>query len=218
MHPDTSPSLRRPSETPLPRRVQLSGLLARVPVGRLIAFSLIGLVALVGVNTVLRARQLITSMGPTAPVPIARGPIEAGAALQADDIHWQDWPQALAPPGSRDLRIGDHARTAIAPGEPILASAIGAADDIARHERLVSIPIEGDAAALSAGQHVDLHGITMTSADQDSPQVQLIDLGPARITHLTQSHVQIAVDRQMVPRLLHTQAIGVIELVAVPTP
>lgn len=218
MRPDTNPSLRRPSDTPLPRRIRLITDLARVPLDRLVVVSLIGLGVMLGVSTVLRARQVIAELGPTTLVPIARGPIEAGTVLQADDIEWQHWPQALAPPGATRVQIGDYARATIAPGEPILASVTGSADDRARHERFVSIPVETDTAAFRTGDHIELHGITMANTDQGAPQVQLIDLGSARVVHVSPTHVQIAIDREMVPRLLHTQAVGVVELIGVPTP
>ena len=130
---------------------------------------------------------------PTAHVLVAKAAIAAGARLSADALEWLDWPEAnlrddfiteTATPDALTKYVGNAARVAILPGEPIRAARLADADGsflaaiLGKDMRGVSVSVNAEAASggfVAPNDHVDVV-LNRTIGTQQVSQTILTDV------------------------------------------
>ncbi len=147
---------------PAVRRMVSSGPTRRAVLRRVVAATVVALVALNVARVQERAEEIREHWDPTVEVIVAFRDLPTGSTISRSDVETELRPEALVPDGALDALEGTtpHATAAIAAGEVVLASRVGnlgeGSTDLRPGRSAVEIELGPAMPEVGPGNHIDL--------------------------------------------------------------
>lgn len=184
----------------------------------LVAIVAAGLVAVIVVQTVHRARAQITALGTRIDIVVAAGDLEAGTVVQQNDLVVRSWPIGLLPSTATfshpDAVVGRSVRDTIHLGEPVSdARLVSGMADLEPSERAVTIPQPLAPPPLELGDVVELVGVRAFRSDEAAVfGPATVVLGACRVIDVRDTGITTACETSVALDVVGLMATGAVEV------